>query len=67
MSLEMAKTHFVNNLIPMLEKAYIENITEFRLKMFDKNHFFVHPFGKDGETIDIKWIEPNKLIKNVDV
>ena len=67
MGLDMAKTHFVNNLIPMLEKAYSEGIIEFRLRMGSPTYFYVHPFGKDGETINIDWTPPSSIVVDLDL
>jgi hypothetical protein len=71
MGLNTAKTHFENNLIPMLERAYAQGITEFRLALSGNvdgaHHFIVHPLGKDGETIDINWKPADSFCEEIDI
>ena len=71
MGLEMAKTHFENSLIPMLEKAYREGKTEFRLcvtgNLDGAHHFIVHPANTSGETIDIDWKTADSFCEEIDM
>lgn len=71
MGLNMAKTHFENNLIPMLEKCYKEGITEFRLcvrgNLDEANNFYIHPANVSGETIDIDWTNIDTFCEEVDI
>jgi hypothetical protein len=67
MGLNTAKTHFENNLIPMLERAYTQGVTEFRLCVNDLHHFYVHPSGKDGETINIDWKPADSFCEEIDI
>jgi len=67
MGTEMAKTHIEFNLLPMLEKAQENGIIEFRLVMFNKTSFYIHPFGKDGETVNIDWTPPNPFMVDLDL
>jgi hypothetical protein len=56
MGIDRAKSRFVQQLIPMLEKMYNESgHTEFWLAMQSPHSFIVHPQDKDGETIEINW------------
>lgn len=74
LGINVAKNQFQFMLIPMLKKAYEQGITEFRLvtrcgSNGEAANFYIHPMGKDGETIDVSWepidaycedFEPNK-------
>ncbi len=55
-----AKSQLEFDLIPMFERAYEKGITEFRLVTRTGSNgrvenFYIHPMGKDGETIDVNW------------
>lgn len=67
MGLDMAKTHFENNLLPMLEKAYLQGVIDFRLHMSDTHHFYIHPDSVSGETIDIDWKPVNSFCQEIDI
>jgi hypothetical protein len=71
MGINTAKTHFENDLIPMLERAYNKRITEFRLVVTGGNngadHFYIHPMNVSGETVDIDWKPADSFLKEIDV
>ncbi len=67
MGLNTAKTHFENNLIPMLVKAYSQGITEFRLCMNSEHHIYIHPANVSGETIDIDWKPIDSFLTEIDI
>lgn len=52
--MSVAKTQFEFDLIPMLERAYNQGVTEFRLVCRGDN-FYIHPMGVSGETVDVDW------------
>lgn len=52
-------------LFPMLEDAYSEGITDFRLSMKGPKWAIVHPMGVDGTTIDIDWAAGKMIASSV--
>lgn len=50
-----AKRQLSELLIPMLEKAYADGVTDFRLSMQGPKRFIVHPMGVNGGTVDVNW------------
>lgn len=67
MGIETAKTHFEKNLLPMLEEGYNQGIIEFKLRMFNSTSFYIHPYGKDGKTINIDWSPSKEPIIDINV
>ncbi|KAB2913953.1 MAG: hypothetical protein F9K23_15915 [Bacteroidetes bacterium] len=56
MGIDRAIAQITQQLFPMLEKEYTENLhVEFRLAMQAPCVFIVHPMNKDGETIQVNW------------
>lgn len=66
MGLQTAKTHIEFNLLPMLEEAYGKGIIDFSLRMFSPTSFYIHPTGKDGQTINIEWTPPPASVIDVE-
>jgi len=69
-ALTAAKEQFVYILLPMFERAWKENITEFRLVLRGNNDgprdFYIHPLAKDGETITIDWAPISPIVTPID-
>lgn len=53
---DMAKSQFVDVLIPMFEREWANGTTEFRLVLQDEaKAFYIHPLNKSGETVNLDW------------